>query len=220
MSIKLLTLEQYKNRYEACEANDGQLRFCGGSIRGWRGTKNNNMVICIKYYNSYQWVPLTSLSQNKFHKNADKIHTAISDIPQLIEDDLRKEIKMLEEEIKKRDKEIEEGDEKTLDCIQEYCKLADLLKNKTCVIEGCPGMCTRDFDKYNPEGFAECFCCKKKQELECPICYDTRSVSDMVCGKNCSHHICWKCYGMSCQARKQIIKCPMCRSNFNFVDLY
>jgi hypothetical protein len=211
MSVKILTSVQYFERFEACSENDGEVRLMSGidtkyghdphNLSSAVGQLRQDMVICIKLHNKYKWVCFIKLSKANKIKFMDKIEQGFRN--QCISQNL----------------DVDLGAGTYLE-MQQECQMLELktreaMKKKTCVIDGCPGMCARDFDEYNPEGFEECFCCKKKQELECPICYDTKSVGEMVCGKNCSHHICWKCYGMSCQARKQIIDCPMCRANFN-----
>jgi hypothetical protein len=88
------------------------------------------------------------------------------------------------------------------------------LQTKKCIHQECPGMCSDCFDEKNSVGFEICECCNRKQELECPICYDDKKEKEMVCGDNCSHLVCWKCYGMASKSNNKIVKCPMCRAKF------
>ena len=55
-----------------------------------------------------------------------------------------------------------------------------------------------------------CPVCKKKQEIKCPICLETRPVwaSKIL---NCKHGICWSCYGTSLEIGRALINCPSCR---------
>jgi hypothetical protein len=215
MSIKILTLKQFHDKFEACEANVGEIRFCSG--KQYDGTLAQGMVICHKYYGKYCWTSLDKLSKTNKLKFADVIEVAFRNqvMSQNLDVDMgsgtynwiHQECKRLKLLIKKQ-KAVEKAGENLIN------RLKEELEKKTCAMEGCPGMCARDFDEYNPEGFDVCFCCKKTQELECPICYETRKVSDMVCGSNCSHRICWKCYGMADRGGNKIEKCPMCRADF------
>ena len=220
MSIKILNTEQFFNRFEACEENVGEVRFVSGlahnALSNPHGLTSNvgllrqDMVICIKHSRKYKWFQLHKLSKANKIKFMDKIEEAFRNqcISQNLDVDLgagtyiqmQRECQMLELKMRKTSKEL--------------AKWKKICKKKTCVMDGCPGMYTGDFDYFNPEGFEVCFCCKKTQELECPICYETQKVSDMVCGSNCSHRICWKCYGMADRGGNKIEKCPMCRANF------
>jgi hypothetical protein len=165
MSIKILTVEEYRSGFEACEANIGEVRFCTNLSYDWEDEIVQGMVVCVQSHGRIFWRRWDHLIANS---NYD--------------------------------------DEK-------HALRAQLAKKK-CAIPGCPGMCARDFEEYNPKGFEVCFCCKKKQELECPICLETHKTNNMVCGSKCSHHICWKCYGMAHRGGNGIEKCPMCRADF------
>ena len=224
MSIKILNTEQFFNRFEACEENVGQVRLVSGlahnaasnphGLTSNVGLLRQDMVICIKHSRKYKWFQLHKLSKANKIKFMDKIDEAFRNqcISQNLDVDLgagtyiqmQQECERLELELR----ELKDLNRRT------QAFMIKRLKKKTCVVEGCPGMCAEDFDRYNPEGFEVCFCCKKTQELECPICYETQKVSDMVCGSNCSHRICWKCYGMADRGGNKIEKCPMCRANF------
>ena len=212
MPVKILTLRQYCENFEACEANAGEVRLCSGIRRD--GTLTQGIVICHKHYNKYTWTSLDKLSKSNKLKFADKIEVAFRNhcISQNLDVDMGAgtyyAVKVKCDRLKVELRELKELHSRT------NTFFIKQLEKKTCVMEGCPGMCARDFDEYNPEGFEVCFCCKKTQELECPICYESRKVSDMVCGSNCSHHICWKCYGMADRGGNKIEKCPMCRANF------
>ena len=189
MSIKILTNEQFVYGFEACEANIGELRFCTDlSIHQDGGETMCGIVVCVKSRSRerrFFWRRWDYLSKAAKTKYSDKLEVAFCD--HMIANS-------------------NYDDEK-------HALRAQLVK-KRCAIPGCPGMCARDFEEYNPEGFEVCFCCKKKQELECPICYESNKASNMVCGSNCSHRICWKCYGMAHRCGNEIEKCPMCRANF------
>ena len=187
MSIKILTNEQYLSAFEASEANIGEVRFCTDLSSHFHQDGGETMcgiVVCVKRRGTIYWRRWDYLSKAAKSKYSDKLEVAFCD--HLIA---------------------------TIDDDEKHSLRAQLAKKK-CAIPGCPGMCARDFDEYNPEGFEVCFCCKKKQQLECPICYESHKTSNMVCGSNCSHHICWKCYGMAHRGGNEIEKCPMCRADF------
>jgi hypothetical protein len=61
-----------------------------------------------------------------------------------------------------------------------------------------------------------CPACHKKQELQCPICFEVQSAANL-CLIGCRHAFCWKCYGLSCMKGSQITKCPMCREEITKV---
>jgi hypothetical protein len=226
MSVKLLTLDQFWERFEACEATEGEVRMVSGCTSP-NTTRNNRqgltamtsrlrqgMCICHKHYGKYKWTCLDRLAKSRKLKLASAIEIAFRNqcISQNLDVDMgagtyfdmQRECERLELEVRKKDKEVE------------AMKLSTekSLKKKTCAMEGCLGMCTRDFDQYNPEGYEVCFCCKKKQAIECPICYETKKALYMVKSDTCAHHICWKCYGQAYKGGNPIKKCPMCRSEF------
>ena len=215
MSIKILTLKQFYDKFEACEANVGEIRFCSG--KQYDGKLAQGMVICHKYYGKYCWTSLDKLSKTNKLKFADDIEVAFRNqvMSQNLDVDmglgtynhLHNRIQAFEK-ARKTHEALQKASSDYINCLQKQ------LEKKRCVHVDCKGMCERDFDEYNPDGFEVCFCCKKAQELECPICYETIKVSDMVCGSNCSHRICWKCYGMADRGGNKIEKCPMCRANF------
>jgi hypothetical protein len=232
MSIKILTLDQFWKRFEANEANEGEVRMVSGCAGTNRSNNNplelntrtsrlrQGMCICHKHYKRYVWTSLDKLSKTNKLKFANTIEVAFRNhcISQNLDVDLgagtyydmQKECEILEIAVRKKNLEMETFRLST----------ETILKKKTCPMEGCPGMCAIDFDRYNKEGFEECFCCKKKQELDCPICYDTLSVNNMVKGDNCAHYICWKCYGQAYKGGNPIKCCPMCRSQFAGKERY
>jgi hypothetical protein len=183
--IKILTRENYQSGFEACEANIGEARFCTDLSYHWEEEVTQGIVICVKMHGRCRWARWDYLSKAAKSRHSDKLEIAFCD--HLIASS-------------------NYDDEK-------HALRAQLAK-KRCAIPGCPGMCARDFDEYNPEGFEVCFCCKKKQSLECPICYESHKTNNMVCGSNCTHHICWKCYGMAHRGGNGIENCPMCRAAF------
>lgn len=220
--LKTLTSRQYHDGFEACIDNEGQIRFL---------KIQSLLCVCIKSYNKWRWTPYIRLSKANKLKYCNNIANSFTFTLKHMPSQLRRILKnqkfmnrSINEELKytkvflqKKTSKITKMCEELNNANVELKHTKALLTKKTCIVDGCPGMCARDFDEYNKEGFDECFCCKKKQELECPICYDTHSVNNMARGKNCSHHICWKCYGMSCYGGNQIKKCPLCRADFNSV---
>ena len=222
MSIKTLTLQQFYDRHEACEESHGEVRFVTGCVSTNRSNNNpreleskvsrlrQGLCICHIHYGKYVWTCLDRLSKTNKLKYANDIEVAFRNhyISQNLNVDMgagtyyqmQSECERLELELRKKNNSI-----------KDYEKM---LAKKTCAMEGCLGMRVIDFDRYNPEGYEVCFCCKQKQALECPICYETKKPSNMVKGDKCSHYICWKCYGLAYKGGNPITKCPMCRSDF------
>jgi len=222
MSIKMLTIKQFYDCHEASEANEGEVRFVSGCV-GTNRSRNNprelnsltsrlrqGMCICHKHYGKYKWTSLDKLSKTNKLNFADNIEVAFRNhvISQNLDVDMgagtyyamQRECERLELEVRKKNKSIEDYEK--------------MLSKKTCAMEGCLGMRVIDFDRYNPDGYEVCFCCKQKQAIECPICYETKKPSNMVKSDTCAHHICWKCYGQAYKGGNPIKKCPMCRSQF------
>lgn len=201
-------------------------------------------VICVKSYGMYQWQSLRELSGQKWRIHREKISDMIPYLSSTVQETshTKKKIKELQNKARKDyDSKLEKDVMirslcKTLTraqrilWIQENDKYKDmvcidcgqyapcLVKHK-CIHSDCPGMCVRCYHAKNPEGFEICGCCNKKQELQCPICQDMHVLSNMVKSENCSHHVCWKCFGMAAKAGCPLESCPLCRCVF-WEDVY
>ena len=81
---------------------------------------------------------------------------------------------------------------------------------KKCVHFDCPGVCSNCM-KNTDKNEEACGACKRKPELQCPVCFETFNKKFLKILK-CRHCICWKCQCSSHEAGKPIIKCPTCRA--------
>jgi hypothetical protein len=84
-------------------------------------------------------------------------------------------------------------------------------KDKTtkCVHADCTGACAKC---RGGDQDAACCACGKEQILECPVCMESHPPSFMN-RFPCLHAVCWRCHCKSYEAKKPILKCPMCRKN-------
>ena len=86
-------------------------------------------------------------------------------------------------------------------------------KDKTtkCVHADCTGACAKC---RGGDQDAACCACGKEQILECPVCMESHPPSFMN-RFPCLHAVCWRCHCKSYEAKKPILKCPMCRKNLS-----
>ena len=81
-----------------------------------------------------------------------------------------------------------------------------------CIHIDCPGSCSACRKNHADSGCpGTCGACGKKQELQCPICFDVFDEKNLNIFK-CRHCVCWKCHCSSYQAKKALKKCPTCRA--------
>ncbi len=95
-------------------------------------------------------------------------------------------------------------------------------KKVKCLHFDCAGACKKCReeedkirDKANQDATASscdefCCACGKKQELQCPICFDHFRKDNMDIFK-CGHGVCYGCCWKSVKVNKKIKKCPSCR---------
>ena len=196
-------------------------------------------VICVKSYGNYQWQYLRYLSGAKWNLHREKISDMIPHLSSTSRETSHIEKKFKEMQKKRHKDYIIKKEKDTM--IRSLCNILtpeqriqwirdnDKYKNMVCIDCGqyapclikhkcihldCPGMCLCCYRAKNPEGFEICGCCNKKQELQCPICQDMHVLSNMVKSENCSHHVCWKCFGMAAKATRPLESCPLCRCVF------
>ena len=57
--------------------------------------------------------------------------------------------------------------------------------------------------------------------MTCPICQEDFATDKLVKSEQCSHHICWSCFGRSVKSSRPLSHCPLCRGVFceKLVDL-
>ena len=206
-------------------------------IGDWRVPRGRTPLICISYRNSLCWAPIAGLGDqflgrykaeiSNFIKNSfDKPRPDTLGIMGAMYIELTKEqrVRFLQTELFK-----------TSDLIDHICPICyDYTKNSItkCIHVDCPGCCEKCHATpllvpkrsvgiigggggggSNEPTLMEIVCpsCKRKQEMECPICYESKPAKEL-CVLGCNHSFCWKCYGHAVMQGQQITKCPMCRT--------
>jgi len=78
-----------------------------------------------------------------------------------------------------------------------------------CVHFDCPGACAECRETLDEDD--KCCTCGKSQKMQCPVCFETFPTDQLEIFK-CRHCICLRCYLQSFKFKKQIKKCPTCRT--------
>ena len=78
-----------------------------------------------------------------------------------------------------------------------------------CVHFDCPGACAECRETLDEDD--KCCTCGKSQKMQCPVCFETFPTDQLEIFK-CRHCICLRCYLRSFKLKKQINKCPTCRT--------
>lgn len=182
-----------------------------GSVKYYRGSNGYcHPVVCVKKYQSYEWVKLEELSQALWSKYRDAISSSPNFAPKQLRDNIL--ISSLMRQLSIEQRIIWLNDNPGFDLCTE-CGTLDP-ETKKCIHHDCQGMCVNCFALKNPEGFENCSCCGQKQEVTCPICQDDFSPEDLVKSEQCGHHICWACFGRSVKSSRPLSHCPCCRGVF------
>ena len=172
-------------------------------------------VVCIKRYGTYEWELLKNLSTVLWMRYRYRIHNSI--LPYICSIPKKKDNKLVSSLLivmtaEQRTKWLAENTEyKDKVCIE--CGSFDIEKKK-CIHHDCSGMCAKCFDVKNKTGFETCACCDKKQEITCPICQEDFTPENLIKSEQCSHHICWACFGRSVKSTRPLSHCPLCRGVF------
>ena len=195
--------------YSGNEANEGIIKYY---------KEHNNRVssvVCVKRYNTFEWVRLHNLSAALWMQYRDSISHYVPHLSIVFEDKTDNKLVaslLATLTIEQRKKWLaENNDYKDKICIE--CGSFDPEKKK-CIHHDCPGMCATCFDIKNKSGFENCACCNKKQEMTCPICQEDFPTDNLVKSEQCSHRICWSCFGRSVKSSRPLSHCPMCRGVF------
>ncbi len=197
------------NLYNANEANEGIIRY-------YKEHNNNvSSVVCVKRYNTFEWVRLNHLSASLWMRYRDNICHYVPHLNTVEEDEPDNKLAtslLATLTIEQRKKWLTENSEyKDKICIE--CGSFDPEKKK-CIHHDCPGMCATCFDTKNKSGFENCACCLKKQEMTCPICQEDFSTDNLVKSEQCNHRVCWSCFGRSVKSSRPLSHCPLCRDVF------
>ena len=180
--------------------------------------------VCVHKYNEYQWEPLHLLSSANWMSLRDEFSDAIVSVIKSICDFQEKKEKKKEKSKKIISSLLETMNKEQVtqwvksnpsykERICMRCHKFDP-KKKKCIHNDCCGMCETCFDAQHKEGFTHCKACNKKQEITCPICQEDFPINSLTKSESCSHHICWKCFGMAVKAQRPIADCPLCRATF------
>jgi len=169
-------------------------------------------VVCVGRYNGFEWVRLNDLSSALWMRYRTNISHYIPYINSATVDNKLITSLLATLSVEQRKKWITENIEyKDKICVE--CGSFEPDKKK-CIHHDCCGMCSDCFAIKNPEGFENCYCCEEKQEVICPICQDNFTPENLVKSEQCSHHICWSCFGRSVKSSRPLSHCPLCRGVF------
>ena len=186
-----------------------------GTVKYYKDGSETYPVICVKRHNSFDWLRFNELSSVLWMRHRDSIEPEwISHLRSSEENKTNKLVMSLIStlSVEQRQKWVTENSEyKDKICIE--CGSLDPEKKK-CIHFDCPGMCTTCFDIKNKPGFENCSCCLQKQEITCPICQEDFPADNLVKSEQCSHHICWSCFGRSVKSSRPLSNCPLCRGVF------
>jgi hypothetical protein len=184
----------------------------------------------------HYWEPLTSLStQNwkiyrnningelgKFVEKTNKKYKDIINKERKFVDETKSLFYKLYKNLSQEEKRVFLKENSTSWLSKETCSvcLNKCSKKNKCVHYDCEGMCDNCFkNKLDTEH--KCKACKKTQDIQCPICFTEKPLSDMCKSKSCCHYVCWSCYGRAFHSGNPIYNCPTCRGEFSenqFVD--
>ena len=186
-------------------------------------------VICIKKNSHWLWVSLDDLSSETFIKYRGhiaqyikKIQSDIRGLPDTIVEERTKYVPHPHEEAFLRqifNNHLTSEDKKryllefshTIISKKTCIRCLNWAKiKKKCLHCDCPGMCEKCYDEMDKT----CLVCLKEQQIKCPICLNMKIEAELAPGASCGHYVCWSCLGKSYQCRKQIKKCPLCRTDW------
>ena len=231
----MATQQQFiTNLYHGNESDEGTIKYYKVDVP--RGTINSTFeplnigsvypVVCVKRYNTFEWVRLNNLSASLWMRYRDSIGhyvpylNACSNTLEEDKTDNKLVASLLATlTIEQRKKWLTENSEyKDKICVECGSFEPEI---KKCIHHDCSGMCATCFDIKNKPGFENCACCLKKQEMTCPICQEDFATDKLVKSEQCSHHICWSCFGRSVKSSRPLSHCPLCRGIFceKLVDL-
>jgi len=194
--------------YSGNETNEGIIKY-------YKEHNNIVPVVCVKKYNTFEWVRLNNLSASLWMRYRDNISHYVPHLNTAEEDkpDNKLVASLLATlTMEQRKKWLAENNEyKDKICVE--CGSFDPEKKK-CIHHDCPGMCATCFVIKNTKGFENCACCGKKQEMTCPVCQDDFATDNLVKSEQCTHRICWSCFGRSVKSSRPLSHCPLCRGVF------
>jgi len=219
-----MTHQFITNIYEnGDDSDEGTIKYYDNSDH--RGPPNHTeVVVCVRRHNELVWVRISDLSSALWMRHRDSIanewishtitHCSMEEVRASEENTTNKLVSSLLSmlSVEQRQKWVTENSEYK-DKICTECGSFDTEKKK-CIHFDCPGMCTTCFDIKNKPGFENCYCCLQKQEITCPICQEDFPTDNLVKSEQCSHHICWSCFGRSVKSSRPLSNCPLCRNVF------
>jgi hypothetical protein len=193
-------------------------------------------VLCINIFKhgNHYWEPIENLSASNWKKYRNNVSENITKMLEKEEAKRNNIIKSTNANIENikglfykiyknlsiDDKKLFIKENKNSWLAKESCPIClnrTAIRNK-CIHNDCCGVCESCCDNmFDDNGF--CKACSKSQLIECPICYDENPIDKMCKSANCSHYVCWSCYGRAHHSGNTIHNCPTCRANFvNYSD--
>lgn len=203
----------------------------------WSVPSGGTPLICIKYRNQRCWAPITELGGQFLDRYKAEISNFIENTLDKPKSDTLGIMGAMYNELTKEQRGHFSQTElfKQSELSNHICPICyDYTKNSItkCIHVDCPGCCEKCHatpllvpkrsvgvigggggDGNNKPTLMEIVCpsCKRTQEMECPICYESKPAKEL-CVLGCNHSFCWKCYGHAVMQGQQITKCPMCRT--------
>jgi hypothetical protein len=186
-----------------------------GTVKYYKSGLVMYPVICVKRHNALVWLRFNELSSALWLRYRNNIEPEwICHSRHIEENNLLTLVMSLISTLSVEQRQVwvtENSEYKDIICTE--CGSFDPEKKK-CIHHDCPGMCAACFDIKNKPGFENCSCCLKKQEITCPICQEDFPTDNLVKSEQCSHHICWSCFGRSVKSSRPLSNCPLCRGVF------
>ena len=195
------------NRWDTSATREGEIKYLreAGAVMP---------AICVKRWQSLEFMPFTELSAAHWMRHRDTIAEHFKPpVQEKKNTDNNLVTSLLETLSVDQRKRWLTTNPQYKDKICTECGCFNPTKKK-CIHHDCPGMCEKCFNKKNKTGFTKCACCGQKQEMTCPCCQEDFTPENMVKSEQCDHRICWACFGRSVKTSRPLSHCPMCRGVF------
>jgi len=196
---------------------------------GVTGTVDDDVCVCVQKWGAYVWEPLSVLSASNWNIHKESINrqmnglmcwavatSAAQGTPAELRsqrDEMRKMLHELYQGLEDEEKRAFLQKHKDTFLAKQVCMVClDHTENKVkCIHADCIGMCEACRDKHAGD---MCLACGASQTVMCPVCQNEQPASSLARSSNCSHSVCWKCYGQAYKCGHPINACPVCRAVF------
>lgn len=190
--------------------------------------RDNNVYVNVFKRGLLQWVPLQQTATKKVGEIKDLLNRSMVELIKRADTKHRVTESSSTDATMRLVQELFDSvsDEKKSELKTKYantaffknrCQCCDAFTTtkKKCIHSDCVGMCATCYGNSIGSGVEECPACRKKQEIECPICCETKKIGECLMGAKCSHGVCLTCFADAYRAHRPIENCPMCRAEFH-----